>query len=285
MVEKRIHIQQIAKDVYSQAEMRGANTTFVVTSEGIVLIDLPPDIENGKRWLEEVKKHGEIRFVINTEAHHDHWVTNSLFGHNIIAHEACRELMLIMDHKFIRERTALLYVDPFPYPDDFEIRLPNITFSKNMTLRLGQITFQLIHTPGHMEGQIAVYIPERKVLCTGDTIINRMRAPYHDAITDDRWLDSMRTLDKLDVEHIVPGHGDLIQGKDFIKTQTEVYKGFLKAVKEGKTKGVKISEEINREFDPFYDVLPRGQKPGGITLAPSAESKNTGYHGKPTGKG
>jgi cyclase len=277
---KEEKLKQLVENIFYETGWRGANVSCIVTSEGLVLIEVPPDIENGKKWAAEIKKKGQVRYVINTESHHDHWVTNSLFGNTIFTHEKTLELMKIMDHKFIRERTSLIYAEKFDFPDDFALRLPNITFSQNMTIRSGKYTFQMIHTPGHTEGQMAVYIPEEKILFTGDTIVNRIRIPYHDCIMDDRWLESMKLLESLDVRYIVPGHGDILEGKSFIKEVTAVVRGFLKAVK---TNGRRMDVELNKSFDPYYDVLPSGQKAGGVLLFNSAESKKSGNHGKMEG--
>jgi cyclase len=278
-----MELKQLTKNIFYQDEWRGANTSIIKTSLGLVLIEVPPDIKNGLEWVKVVKSKGELRYVINTEAHHDHWTTNCLFGNQIITHEKTRELMAIQDHKFIRARTSLIYSEPFPFPDDFEIRLPNITFSKDMTLRMGDLTLQLIHTPGHSEGQIAVYIPEEKVLFTGDTVVNRIRIPYHDCLLDDRWLNSLNMLSNIDFKYLVPGHGavlDAKEGKEVLKEITGVVERFLKAVKEGKTQGRRMSVELNQSIDPNYAVLPRGQKPGGVLLFNSKESADSGNHGK-----
>jgi cyclase len=268
--------EKLMENIYYRAEWRGSNPSFITTSEGIVLIDLPPDIEKARIWAAEISKRGKTRYIINTEAHHDHWVTNSLFGDQIISHEITRDLMSIMNHKFIRERTNTIYAEPFEFPDSFELRLPNITFSKNMTLRLGKHTFQLLHTPGHTEGQIAVYMPDQKVLFTGDTIISGIRTPFHDAITDERWLESLKMLYSLDIAYIVPGHGAILNGKEYLKTTMGVVEGFLTAVKEGKTRGTSVPPEVHKTFDPYYNVRNRGLT--GPMLAPSKQSKMTGKH-------
>lgn len=277
-----MRLKELVKNIYFQDEWRGANTSFIVTPEGIVLIDVPPDIDKARIWAEAIKKKGNIRYIINTEIHHDHWITDSVFGDQIIAHEASYEVMKIMDHKFIRERANLIYAEPFDFPESFELRLPNMIISQNLTLHLGGYTIQILWTPGHTLGQLAVYVPEEKILFPADTLINKVRTPYHDSLTDERWLNSLDTLQKLDIRYIVPGHGDVLTGKEYIETTRTVVKGFLQAVKEGKTndKGVRLSEEENRKFDPFYDTLPRAQKPGGVTLFNSKESQRSGAHGK-----
>jgi cyclase len=273
-------MQQITKNVFAQAEWRGANTSIVVTSDGVVLIDVPPDAEKARKWALEAAKKGPVRYVINTESHHDHWITNSLFDGVVVAHQAARDAMAIMDHEFIRGRTSFIYTEPLDFPDSVQLKLPEITFTEHMTIRLGEHTFQLIHTPGHTLGQVAVYIPEEKVLFPGDTVLNGVRTPFHDAVPDHRWLDSIKVIEDLDVRFIVTGHGPIPVDKAQIKTQKAVVQAFLKAVGAGKTKGTMVPSELHRSFDPFYDGQPRGVHPGGVVLAPIMESKKTGKHGE-----
>jgi len=266
-------MEKVTENVFVETKWRGANAGLVLTAEGVVLIDIPPDIDNAGEWSREVEKHGKIRFLINTELHHDHWVTNSIFdAEHIITHKATRDMMLMMDHDFIRGRTSLLYAEPFDFPDNFELRLPDISFTGDMTFHLGGKTFQLIHTPGHSEGQIAVYLPEEKVLFTADSVSNKIRTPYHDAIMDDRWLDSLKRLEALNFNVIVPGHGGIMYGdeaREALKSANSIVKGFLELVKAGKADGVKISEDDNRKIDPYYETQPIGIKHR-VTLAPSS---------------
>jgi cyclase len=272
-------MEQLARNVFVETRWRGANTTFVVTSEGVVLIDVPPEIDKAKEWAKEIAKHGKLLYIINTELHHDHWLGNSLFEGVAITHDLTMKAMSFMDLDFQRQRTSFMYKEPLYIPDNFELKLPSITFSQNMTLRLGNHTFQLLFTPGHSAGQIAVYIPEEKIAFVGDSIVNGIRTAFHDGITDDRWLASMKLIEDLDTKIIVPGHGDILYDKKYIETQTAVVRGFLAAVKAGKTDGVRMSEAVYRSIDPYYDTLPIGASLEAM-LGPSDQAKKTGKHGR-----
>ena len=47
-----------------------------------------------------------------------------------------------------------------------------VVFTGDLTLRVGDHTFDLLHTPGHTPGQIAVHVPEERVVFTGDTVFS-----------------------------------------------------------------------------------------------------------------
>lgn len=250
-------MEQVTENVFVETGFRGSNLGFVVTSEGVVLIDCPLDLYNAMKWAKEIGKWGKIRYIINTEQHLDHWINNSFFGGEIISHEAAREVMVKMDVKFIRERIKVQYSDPVPtISDDHQLRRPNITFSEHMTLYLGKHTFQIIYTPGHTIGQAAVYIPEEKVVFTGDNVSGEKRTATHNAYLD-KWLESLRNLEKLDFNLIVPGHGKVCD-KKYLDVQTKIIQRLLESTQ--KTEGWTIDEAVKRDIDPFYNTRDIGLK-------------------------
>ena len=85
-------------------------------------------------------------------------------------------------------------------------------------LKIGDLTFQVIHTPGHSPGSICVYWPEKKVLFTGDVVFNqgvgRTDVPGGNG---EELKESIRRISRLEVDHLLPGHGDVISGRDLVK--------------------------------------------------------------------
>jgi glyoxylase-like metal-dependent hydrolase (beta-lactamase superfamily II) len=85
-------------------------------------------------------------------------------------------------------------------------------------LKIGDLTFQVIHTPGHSPGSLCVYWPEKKVLFTGDVVFNqgvgRIDVPGGNG---KELKESIRKISRLEVDHLLPGHGDVISGRDDVK--------------------------------------------------------------------
>ena len=262
-------MEQITKNVFIENKVRGCNPGFVITSEGIVLIDVPIDLEYAKIWRKEILGRGKINFIINTEHHMDHFFSNSLFGGAIISSEGTRETMLTMDIEFIRKRTKILYIDPFPIPDNFELRLPNITYSERMTLYMGEHTFQIMHTPGHTLGQTSVYIPQEKVLFVGDNVFGQTRTAIHDADLA-KWLESIELYESLDVKYVLGGHGKICD-KAYLQTQRSIVRAWLNAKQKADSEAGIVDEITAREIDPFRDVRDTGIKPS-VTLHSTSSS-------------
>jgi len=91
---------------------------------------------------------------------------------------------------------------------DFYYRLPTITLTGDMTVYLGDHTFTIMHLPGHTPYQLAVYVPEEKVIFTADNITYKFPV-YLQQSEPFEWIESLKKLAKLDAEVIVPGHGEI----------------------------------------------------------------------------
>ena len=85
---------QITNNVYVETGFRGCNVGFIVTKEGVVMIDTPQAPTDAILWNNEISEKGKVRFLINTEPHNDHISGNCFFEGIIIAHEGTRERLL-----------------------------------------------------------------------------------------------------------------------------------------------------------------------------------------------
>ena len=56
------------------------------------------------KWRDEINKHGEVRYLINTEPHGDHTTGNCFFGGTVVAHEGTREAVLADSAEELKER-------------------------------------------------------------------------------------------------------------------------------------------------------------------------------------
>ena len=150
---------------------------------------------------------GNVVSIVNTHCHFDHITGNSVFlrenpGARIAMHE--------LDARFVREGDVET-IDPFgvgrEYVDtmrvDYELR-------EGVKIRAGDYEFTVLHTPGHTPGSICLFDEDRRVLISGDTVflegVGRCDLPYSDCR---KLVDSLRKLAELDVEMLLPGHGDI----------------------------------------------------------------------------
>jgi len=199
---------QLTTNVYVETGYFGANVGYVTTEQGVVMIDTPHKPTDAVAWRREIEGKGQIRYLINTEWHKDHYTGNFFFAAPVIAHYKTREVILDVDKSQVLERIAEIDPEGLPLVTEYRVNAPSITFSERLTLHLGSHTLHLIHLPGHTAGETAVFVPKERLVFTGDNVFYRVQAFLHEA-DPFAWLQSLKRIGELEVDYIVPGHGEV----------------------------------------------------------------------------
>lgn len=261
-------MQQITRNVYAETGFRGCNPGFVVTKEGVVMIDTPQMPADAMRWRDEIARHGEVRYLINTEPHGDHFTGNCFFGGTVVAHEGTREAILAASVDAFKQRIQQTAPDSLPLLKDFRYRPPVITLSERLTLYLGDHTFRLINLPGHTPYQVAVYIPEERVIFTSDNVFGKCQAWLQQALPY-QWLDSLKQMEKLEADLLVPGHGSICD-KSYLPEMGSFIQAWIDAVKKAIAQGWSVEEAQKRIS--FLDRYP--MEPGSEAMAQQVQLMN-----------
>jgi cyclase len=250
-------MQKIASSVYVESEAKGCcSHSFVETKEGAVMIDAPVVPSAAVAWQREIEEHGPLRYIINTEPHIDHFGGSAFFSGAVVAHETARDRIAATEREEMVRMLTAGSPESLPLPDTFRYRLPTITFSENLTLHVGDHTFQILLMPGHTNCQTVVYIPEKKVLFTGDLVSNRKIPSLHEALPFE-WLGSLGKLSQLDVDVVVPGHGPAGTSR-LIADMRNALNASIETVREAINKGWGLKEAKDRVilFGEYGDFIP-----------------------------
>ena len=245
-------MDKISENVYVETGFIGCNVGFVVTASGVVMIDTPMVPEEAVEWRDRIAEYGHVRYIINTEPHMDHYAGNHFFDGTIIGHEGIRRTVLSATVEELKKRINKIAPDSLPLLSDFSYHPPDITCSQNCTLFLGNHTFQLISMPGHTAYQLAVYIPEERVAFTSDNVFCRVQA-FLDASLPFEWLDSLKQLQELEVDTLVPGHGEICD-RDYLSEMSAFISDWINAVSDAIDKGISLEEA--KDTIAFFDRYP-----------------------------
>lgn len=239
----------------SPARSFAANAGIIIGKDGVLVVDTLISAKEGQRLLADIRKitSKPIKYVVNTHTHLDHAFGNGVFaglGAGIIAHEADRQMLLGKGPEILQ------HADTYGLkPEDMagtEIVAPSLTFSERMTIDLGGVEVQLLRTaPSHTAGSLVVWLPEQKVLFTGDILFT----DFHPFMADGNlagWQVTLDSLLKLGAEKIVPGHGPLSGNKD-LREMKEYLALFDSTAKELAAQG-KSADEIAKVL---LDKLPK----------------------------
>lgn len=96
---------------------------------------------------------------------------------------------------------------------------PNITMDTRMsvfqTVMQGSREIRILHLGrGHTAGDVVVYLPEERIVFTGDLMLPSLS--YMGDSFPLEWVDTLEALKDLDFDFILPGHGAPLQGKEAI---------------------------------------------------------------------
>lgn len=200
-------IEKLSNNVYAETGVRGCNHSFVVTGEGIVMIDTPQFPTDALKWREEIARFGSVSYIINTEPHHDHFSGDYFFKGTIVAHQGTREAILATPVTQYTDMLKQMEPQSLPLVKDYSFRVPTITLTDRMTIYLGKHTFQLVNFPGHTPYQVAVFVPEEKVLFTSDNVVHQTMPFITPQALPFEWMEALRQMQKLNAKVLVPGHG------------------------------------------------------------------------------
>jgi glyoxylase-like metal-dependent hydrolase (beta-lactamase superfamily II) len=187
-----------------------ANAGFVVTADGVVVIDALGTPALGKALVDAIGRITvqPIRRVIVTHYHADHYYGLQAMkeaGAEVWAHHAAREYLHSND---VKERYAQRKRELAPWVDDsMRFITADRWLDRDATFTLGGLTFDVVHVgPAHAPEDIAIYVREDGVLYSGDIVFSG-RVPFVGDADSKRWLAVMDRLLTFNPRVLVPGHG------------------------------------------------------------------------------
>ena len=205
--------------------MTGAGTnTYLIGKDSLAVIDPGPVSENHcQAILNAAKDRGSIDYILLTHTHGDHSP-----GVELLVEKTKAKIALFPEPSG----------EPFhdtPVRADFPLR-------HNDCLSGFSPVIQAIHTPGHASNHLCFYLPEEKVLITGDHIMNGSTVVIASPDGNmSEYLDSLALLKSYDINYLAPGHGSVMENPGEVVDHIIAHRlgreqkvlGALESIKEG----------------------------------------------------
>lgn len=157
----------------------------------------------------------KIKFLVNTHRDGDHCFGNHLLPEaTSIAHANARAEIL---EEGSPDPCKLQLI--FPEFDFAGARftVPDIGFEGTLTVELGKRQARLLHLGfAHSRGDIAVHVPEEKVIFCGDLLFN-LSTPVAGNGYLGSWIEALTKLAEMDIAVYVPGHGPVTDRAGVLK--------------------------------------------------------------------
>lgn len=227
-----------------------SNAGFVVTSEGVVVIDALGSPALARELLAAIRQVTDqpVRYVIVTHYHADHIYGLQVFqaqGATVIAHRLGLEYL---NSETAQQRLVASRDELAPWIDA-QTRLVHADrwLDADTVLELGGERFHLRHVgPAHTREDLAVYAERAQVLYAGDLVF-RGRVPYVGQADSRSWIAALEGLITLAPQVIVPGHGPVSREPLADLKLTRDYLTYLR-----KTMG-----EAAEAMEPFEEAYAR----------------------------
>jgi hydroxyacylglutathione hydrolase len=207
---------------YPEKGMMDCNT-YVIKDKTSVIID-PGLPEFLPELVQDLQRDGidpkDIDIIANTHLHGDHCWSNEAFkkisGAKILLHPVQKqfgEAAAIQTSRFFGVSDASFTEDRLVDSDK---------------INTGEMEFELIPSPGHSPDSVCFYCKKDKILICGDVIFNqntgRVDLPGGSA---NELKQSIERLSQLEIEYLLPGHMDIIVGREKVKRNFEFIKRYV----------------------------------------------------------
>jgi cyclase len=203
-------VHKIGPDLYAYISENNAsaNSTFLVSERGILVVDTGVNVQEGRKLLDEIRKisPAPVRWIVNTHYHPDHRGGNSVVGPDavVISTEETREGVL----RWVSQQASEFGKKPTAYP------LNEIVDARGVSLFVGEHEVRIYSVgPAHTLGDAVVYFPDERAVSTGDLFLTNS-CPSMDKGSLENWITALDKILALPVEHVVPGHFDLAAKND-----------------------------------------------------------------------
>ncbi|MBP9042035.1 MAG: MBL fold metallo-hydrolase [Spirochaetes bacterium] len=164
----------------------------------------------------------KIAYVINTHSHPDHFEGTVNFTSKGIPAGMHKEEII-----FLKQLGPLFFqMMGMQFPDlKFDIELEEGLW------HIGEHSLEIYKTPGHSPASVCIYWKEKKTLVCGDLVFNssfgRVDFPGGNAKL---LKESIDRISQLDIEYLLPGHMDIVAGKNNVIKNFEVIKQYLEFI-------------------------------------------------------
>jgi glyoxylase-like metal-dependent hydrolase (beta-lactamase superfamily II) len=210
-------VRRLAPDVYAVLGDTGRgvegrpNAGFVVTSEGVVVVDALASPRHAEQLVTTIRRvtGRPIAWLVLTHHHPDHHfgaVVLRQAGARVIAHPDKRVLASEGgEDALIADWVRVVGLDAmrgFEFADT-----PDRPVTTADTLRLGGKTIVITYPgAGHSPGDLLVWLPDERVLFAGDVLVEDGVSMVVDG-SSGVLLRVLDLIDRMDPDHVVPGHG------------------------------------------------------------------------------
>ncbi|MGQ9723972.1 MAG: MBL fold metallo-hydrolase [Tepidimonas sp.] len=257
--DKQVSFTKLSDNAYAYTAEGDPNTGVIVGDDAVMVIDTqatPAMAQDVIRRIREVTdkpikyvvlSHYHAVRVLGASAYHPEHIIASQDTYDLIAERGEQDKASEIG-RFPRLFRAVESVPP-------GLTWPTITFTGQMTIWLGKLQVQLLQLGrGHTKGDTVAWLPQQKILFSGD-LVEFEATPYAgDAYFKD-WPQTLDRIAALQPEKLVPGRGAALQTPEQVQAGLANTKAFISDVYASVQEGVAAGKDLKAIYKDTYARL------------------------------
>jgi glyoxylase-like metal-dependent hydrolase (beta-lactamase superfamily II) len=256
--EKQISFDRLSAHAYAYTAEGDPNTGIVVGDDAVMVIDTqatPVMAQDVIRRIREVTDK-PIRYVVLSHYHAVRVLGASAYGaEHIIASRDTYDLIVERgeaDMKSEIERFPRLFRAVESVPG---LTWPTLVFEKRLVLWLGKLRVEIMQLGrGHTKGDTVVWLPQEKILFSGD-LVEYGATPYTgDAYLTD-WPATLDAIAALQPEKLVPGRGASLTSPKDVRAGLEGTRAFITEMFGAVKRGAAAGKDLRAVYKETYAAL------------------------------
>jgi glyoxylase-like metal-dependent hydrolase (beta-lactamase superfamily II) len=256
--DKQVSFDKLSEHAYAYTAEGDPNTGIVVGDGAVMVIDTqatPVMAQDVIRRIREVTD-WPIRYVVLSHYHAVRVLGASAYAaEHVIASRDTYDLIIERgeaDMKSEIERFPRLFRAVESVPG---LTWPTLVFEKRLTLWLGRLQVELLQLGrGHTKGDTVVWLPQEKILFSGD-LVEYGATPYAgDAYLTD-WPATLDAIAALKPDKLVPGRGATLQTREAVHAGLDGTRAFVSEMFAAVKRGAAAGKDLRAVYRDTYDVL------------------------------
>lgn len=258
LAEKQISFTEIGPDLYAFTAQGDPNTGVIIGDDSVMVIDTQATPAMAGKVIERIRQVTDkpVKHVVLSHYHAVRVLGASAYqASEIIASDLCRAMIAERgqedwDSEYGRFPRLFQAAETIP-----GLTWPTQTFSEAMTLYLGRRRVDLLWLGrGHTAGDLVAWVPDSRVMYSGDLVEYRSACYCGDAHFGD-WPATLDSLAAFAPEALMPGRGDALRESGTVQEAIRLTRDFLRDTYDPVARGAGRGASLKECFDRTAELM------------------------------